>query len=133
MDSVRFYHRRRRAGHRARRAPEDCHESKPQAMLSLAGDAERELSHAPLDLDNLSDADEIRIGDELARSYESGLHSSQQSDTEKQTEAYIQRVGDAVSEHAQRKLPYRFHNVPRASFVNALPFPEVTSSWARAS
>lgn len=24
----------------------------PQAMLSLAGDAERELSHAPLDLDN---------------------------------------------------------------------------------
>jgi len=71
-------------------------------MLSLAGDAERELSHAPLDLDNLSVADEIRIGDELARSYESGLHSSQQSDTEKQTEAYIQRVGDAVSAHAQR-------------------------------
>jgi predicted Zn-dependent protease len=95
----------------------------PQAMLSLAGDAERELSRAPLDLDHLSDADEIRIGDELALSYESGLHSSQQSDTEKQTEAYIQRVGDAVSALAQRKLPYRFHYVPRASFVNAFALP----------
>jgi predicted Zn-dependent protease len=95
----------------------------PQAALSLAGDAEGELGHASLDLDNLSDADEIRIGDELARSYESGLHSSQQSDIEKQTEAYIQRVGDAVSAHAQRNLPFRFHYVPGASFVNGFALP----------
>lgn len=95
----------------------------PQAVLSLTGDAERELSHAPLDLDNLSDADEIRIGDELARSYESVLRTNPQSDSEKRTEAYIQQVGDAVAAQAKRRLPYRFHYVPRASFVNAFALP----------
>jgi len=95
----------------------------PQAVLSLAGDAEREISHAPLDLDNLSDADEIRIGDELVRSYESALRSNQQSDSEKQAEAYIQQVGNAVSAHAKRRLPYRFHYVPKRSFVNAFALP----------
>jgi len=94
-----------------------------RAVLSLAGDAEREVSHAPLDLDNLSDADEIRIGDELAESYESSLRSSQKSGSEKQIEAYIQQVGDVVAAHAQRRLPYRFHYVPRASFVNAFALP----------
>ncbi len=93
----------------------------PQAVLSIAGDAEQELSRVPLNLDELSDADEIRIGDELARSYESQWNSDQEN--AKQVEAYIQEVGAVVSAHAKRKLPYRFHYVPAASFVNAFALP----------
>ena len=93
----------------------------PQAVLSIAGDAERELSRVPLNLDELSDADEIRIGDELAKSYESQWKPDQEK--AKQVEAYIQEVGAVVSSHAKRKLPYRFHYVPQASFVNAFALP----------
>jgi beta-barrel assembly-enhancing protease len=95
----------------------------PQAVLSVASDAEHELSRIPTNLDRMSDADEIRIGDELARSYEARWKADQGQESAKEVEAYIQKVGAAVSSHATRKLPYRFHYVPQSTFVNAFALP----------
>lgn len=95
----------------------------PQAVLSVTSDAERELNRIPANLDRMSDADEIRIGDELAQSYEAGWKADQGRESAKEVEVYIQKVGAVVSSHATRRLPYRFHYVPQASFVNAFALP----------
>ena len=95
----------------------------PQAVLSVTSDAERELSRIPANLDRMSDADETRIGDELAQSYEAGWKADQGKEHAKEVEVYLQSVGAVVSSHATRRLPYHFHYVPQASFVNAFALP----------
>ena len=42
----------------------------PRSMLNFVGDTFRELAHVPAAVTPLSDREEIRVGDELARSYE---------------------------------------------------------------
>lgn len=95
----------------------------PQAVLSVTSDAEHELSRIPANLDRMSDADEIRIGDELAQSYEARWKVDQGRELTREVEVYLQSVGGKVSSHATRKLPYRFHYVPQSSFVNAFALP----------
>ncbi len=104
----------------------------PQAVLSVTSDAERELNRIPANLDRMSDADEIRIGDELAPSYEAGWKADQGRESAKEVEVYIQKVGAVVSSHATRRLPYRFHYVPQASFVNAFAYLAVIYLSAKA-
>ena len=41
----------------------------PAALLYLVADTEQELTRMPVSFTRMSDAEEIRIGDELARSY----------------------------------------------------------------
>jgi predicted Zn-dependent protease len=96
----------------------------PEAILSAAADGQHELTRIPAKLDRMSDEDEVRIGDELARSYEARWHplaTEGKAATEIQT--YLQRVGERVSLHARRKLHYQFHYVPQLSFVNAFALP----------
>jgi predicted Zn-dependent protease len=96
----------------------------PQAILSAVADGQHELSRIPNQFDRISDEDEVRIGDQLARSYEARWQPpATESKAAADIQAYLQQVGESVSLHARRKLHYQFHYVPQLSFVNAFALP----------
>jgi len=72
-------------------------------------------------LTRLSDDDEIAIGNQLADQY-SGV-TAQLSAEELGLESYVRRVGNNVSSHAHRRLPYSFHLVPNRAMINAFSLP----------
>jgi predicted Zn-dependent protease len=107
----------------------------PEAVLNVLAETQRDLSRVPAKLTRLSDDEEIRIGDEMAARYLPRLGSNPKDDpndksknaaadalTEK-IQQYVNDVGRAVSAHARRKLPYRFHYIPDANFINAFALP----------
>ncbi len=98
-------------------------EVSPDAVLHFVGDTEQELSRLPLSATRLSDADEIRVGNELAGRYKymEGL----QDDTEenRQFRRYVEKVGTSVATRAHRKLPYQFHLIPEPHMINAFAIP----------
>jgi predicted Zn-dependent protease len=70
----------------------------------------------------VSDADEIRVGQMLAEKFakEEGIAPSPQNE---KIDAYLQKVGDQVAKHAHRRLPYRFHFDPSPGFKSAVGLP----------
>jgi predicted Zn-dependent protease len=89
------------------------------AVVDLAADWQRDASRIPMHLTRISDAEEVRIGDELASRY-----AERELDPEqKATEQYVQNIGAVLSPHAQRKLPFHFHLVPDLGLVNAFALP----------
>ena len=94
-------------------------------VLYFIADAESELSRLPMAATRLSDRQEIQAGDQLARrasvafAYRGDLR---EADPEA-VEPYLAAVGRRVAAHAHRPLPYRFHYIPRSSFVNAFALP----------
>lgn len=98
-------------------------EVSPDAVLHFVGDTEHELSRLPMTATRLSDADEIRIGNQLAERYKYMEYLREKTDESKQFRSYIEKVGAAVAGHAQRKLPYKFHYVPQDYMVNAFAIP----------
>jgi predicted Zn-dependent protease len=99
----------------------------PQALLSAAADAQHELTRIPAHLDPLSDADEIRIGDELASHYDQGVSatksSPQKAAVKTEIEAYLQRVALRAAAHTRRHLPWRVHYIADPNFINAFALP----------
>ena len=96
----------------------------PEAILAAVADGQHELTRIPNKLDRMSDEDEVRIGDELARSYEVRWRPTVTEDKAAvEIQAYLQQVGEKVSLHSRRKLHYKFHYVPQLSFVNAFALP----------
>jgi len=97
-------------------------EVSPAPILYFVADTERELARVPVSLTRMPDRQEIQIGDEMARRY---LDSNKPEDTPENREiaAYISQVGARVAEHAHRRLPYKFHYLPQAEFVNAFSLP----------
>jgi beta-barrel assembly-enhancing protease len=91
------------------------------ALLNMAADAQRDLGRVPMRFTRLSDADEIRIGDELASRY--GMQTQNFSAENRAMEKYVVRVGGALAVHAHRQLPYRFHLLPGAGLINAFSLP----------
>jgi predicted Zn-dependent protease len=93
----------------------------PAALLYLVADTEQELTRLPVSFARMSDAEEIRIGDELARSYATG---EEHGDTQEAAivEHYLARVGSELASHSHRKLPYKFHYIPTSS-INAFALP----------
>lgn len=71
---------------------------------------------------SLADADEVRVGQALAKDFErqEGLAPTPQT---MKIDEYLQSVGDRVTAHAQRKLPYRFHFDPSPNFKSAIGLP----------
>ncbi|HTW81836.1 MAG TPA: M48 family metalloprotease [Terracidiphilus sp.] len=93
----------------------------PDAVLDAAADFQHDLTRAPMQLTRLSDAEEIRIGDQLAQSYETEfppLTASTQI-----TQEYVAEVGARIATHASRRLPYHFHLLPDPNFINAFAVP----------
>jgi len=100
------------------------HDSTPvsaNAVVEVAADAQRDLSRVPMRLTRLSDDEEIAIGNQLADQY-SGV-TAQLSAEELGLESYVRRVGNNVSSHAHRRLPYSFHLVPNRAMINAFSLP----------
>jgi predicted Zn-dependent protease len=71
---------------------------------------------------DISDADEVHAGQILAAQFikEQGLADTPQT---LKIEQYLQTVGDKVTAHAKRKLPYRFHFDPDPTFRSAVGLP----------
>lgn len=91
------------------------------AILNMAADAQRDLTRAPMRLTHISDAEEIRIGDELAGRY--ALQSQKLAAEDQGLEKYVVKVGGTVAVHAHRQLPYRFHLLPDHALINAFSLP----------
>ncbi len=94
----------------------------PAALLYLVADTEQELTRMPVSFARMPDAEEIRIGNELARRY------AREDERERTPEAaiiehYITRVGSELASHAHRKLPYKFHYIANSNFINAFALP----------
>jgi predicted Zn-dependent protease len=100
------------------------HDSSPvsaNAVVEVVADAQRDVSRIPMRLTHLSDDEEIAIGNQLADQYSSAI--AQLSPEELGLESYVRRVGNNVSSHAHRRLPYSFHLVPNRAMINAFSLP----------
>ncbi|MDR3675251.1 MAG: M48 family metalloprotease [Acidobacteriota bacterium] len=95
----------------------------PEAVLSLIADSEDELTRLPATFIRVSDVEEIRIGNQLAREYSSGGVFGKEVPTTRAVQAYVNRVGARVAVGAHRKLPYQFHYVSDPDFINAFALP----------
>jgi len=95
-------------------------EASPAAMLYLVADTEQELTRLPVHFTRMSDAEEIRIGDEIAMMYRSGYVEGQ---NDSEIERYLTDVGAKLSPHAHRALPYKFHYVRDEGMINAFALP----------
>src|SRR5215467_13865542 len=93
----------------------------PNAVLEIAADAQRDVTRAPMRFTRLSDEEEIKVGNELAERYSS--YDDKLSPEEQGLQEYVAKVGTAVSSHAHRHLPYRFHLIPNRSLINAFALP----------
>jgi beta-barrel assembly-enhancing protease len=97
-------------------------EAGPGALVNLVADTQREMSRVPMRLTRLSDTEEIQIGDEIARGYLSSMPKAT-SAADQAFEQYLQTIGGRLAARANRKLPYKFHYVADASFLNAFALP----------
>ena len=94
----------------------------PAAVLYLVADTEQELARLPAHFDPLPDAEEIRIGNELAEFYAQDEAVKTAADTVA-IEKYLAQVGGPLASHAHRRLPYKFHYIPSAYLINAFALP----------
>ncbi len=95
----------------------------PAALLYLVADTEQELTRMPVSFARMSDADEIRIGDELARFYSSTEEERNNTPEAAIVEHYLTRVGSELASHAHHKLRYKFHYLPNPNMINAFALP----------
>jgi predicted Zn-dependent protease len=93
----------------------------PAALLYLVADTEQELTRMPVRFTRMSDAEEIHIGDELARSY--ATEDRDNTPEAAIVEHYLTRVGEQVARDAHRRLPYKFHYIPSPYLINAFALP----------
>lgn len=99
-------------------------EASPAAVLYLVADTEQELSRMPVRFTRMSDSEEVRIGDDIAKMYNRDTTLEKEQEQKAQTiEKYLNEVGQKVSAHAHRRLAYRFHYVPNEYMINAFALP----------
>ena len=95
----------------------------PDAVLSLVADSQRELTRLPARFTRMSDLDEIKIGNNLAKMYLSEGSSAKELPSTRAVQVYVSKVGARVSVGAERKLPYQFHYISDYNFINAFALP----------
>lgn len=98
----------------------------PQAILYFVADTEKELTRMPVRFTRMSDQEEIRIGDELARGYQYREIPDRNSGRDEEAnaiEVYLTNIGAPLAARAQRKLPYQFHYLPDPYLINAFALP----------
>src|SRR3984885_10293778 len=94
----------------------------PAALLYLVADTEQELTRMPVRFTRMSDEEEIRIGNQLAKNY-SWTGPNENFPEFQEVEAYLTQGGSRLAPNAPRKLSYKFHSVPDRSVVNAFALP----------
>jgi predicted Zn-dependent protease len=95
----------------------------PAALLYLVADTEQELTRMPVRFARMSDAEEIRIGDEIARTYAVEMPADDKNTDHLTVKRYLNQVGMPLAMRAHRRLPYRFHYIPGESMINAFALP----------
>lgn len=95
----------------------------PRSFLNFVADTAREFARVPAALTPLSDEEEIKIGDEMAREYGGPLGAGSDDKDLQGMESYVQKIGGKVAARAHRKLPYKFHYIPDDWFINAFALP----------
>ena len=100
-------------------------EVSPKTLMEAVAVGQREVTRVPMSVTRLSDAEEIEIGDALAVRYVAhfSLRDSTARVEQTKMEDYLAVVGRNVSARARRKLPYKFHYIPDANFINAFALP----------
>jgi beta-barrel assembly-enhancing protease len=94
----------------------------PGAVLYLIADTEQELTRMPAHFTRMSNADEIAIGNQLAKSYDESnryIRDPEQSEIQN----YVSSIGARVAMRAHRRLPYRFHYLRDPWLINAFALP----------
>ena len=91
------------------------------AVVDVAADLERDITRGPMRITRLSDQDEARIGDELARRY--GYGEPYGNEQMAAIQNYVSHVGSRLAEHAHRRIGFHFHLVPDPSLINAFALP----------
>jgi beta-barrel assembly-enhancing protease len=91
------------------------------AVVDLAADLQRDVTRVPMRVTRLSDADEVRIGEELARRY--GLSTAPQTPEMSSAQGYINRAGARVAAHTWRKLVFHFYLDPNPELMNTFALP----------
>jgi predicted Zn-dependent protease len=87
------------------------------------GEAQHEASRVPTAATRLSDAEEIRIGHEIALRSPAAVPCEQCSADDVAFQDLVNRVGQRLAVHARRKLPYTFSYFADPHFFNALALP----------
>lgn len=99
-------------------------ETGPEALTNWAADVSRETSRVPMRVTRLSDAEEVRIGDDMARHQLGGRYQQYQySAADLAFEQYLNQVGSALALRTQRKLAYHFYYIPDEHLFNAYALP----------
>jgi predicted Zn-dependent protease len=94
----------------------------PAALLYLVADTEQEITRMPVSFTRMSDEEEIRIGNGLAREYD--LREGRENTPEAAiVQHYLTRVGGQVARNAHRRLPYKFHYLADSNLINAFALP----------
>jgi predicted Zn-dependent protease len=93
----------------------------PEAVLTAAAEAQKEVSHPVARVVRLSDEEEIEIGNSMAQHYTSSEGANDEANA--QMERYVNAVGRQVAARAHRKLDYKFHYIPDEGFINAFALP----------
>jgi predicted Zn-dependent protease len=91
------------------------------AVVDVAADLQRDVSRVPMRISRISDADEIRIGNELIERY--GYLDPNSASPLGPLQDYVSEVGARVAAKAHRRLPYRFHLDPNPDLINAFALP----------
>ncbi|HEY3930439.1 MAG TPA: M48 family metalloprotease [Candidatus Koribacter sp.] len=93
----------------------------PNAVLTMAADAQRDVLRVPMHLTRLSDEEETEIGDKMASHYMESF--GRLSATDQDLQKKVDEIGGRLAAHTHRKLKYRFHLIPNRSFLNAFALP----------
>lgn len=93
----------------------------PDAVLTAAAEAQKEVAHPVNQVIRLSDQEEAEIGDSLAQRFTASVGATGGADA--QMEKYVTNVGNQVAGHARRRLAYKFHYLPDPDFINAFALP----------
>ena len=93
----------------------------PQGVLNAIAESERDATRIPARATRISDDEEIRAGDEIAKAEGDWFRSKDPNAPE--IEAYLQQVVARMMPYTSRKLPYRVHYISNPWFVNAFALP----------
>ena len=97
-------------------------EVSPAPILYFVADTEHELTRVPVSLTRISDAEEIKAGDQMAQAFLDSLNKRDDPEV-RIISAYVRQVGAKLAVHAHRNLPYKFHYLPDDDLVNAFALP----------
>ena len=91
------------------------------AVVDVAADWQHDISRAPMHFTRLSDADEVRIGNQLVQRY--GYAEPYSNADMASIENYVNQVGLRLAEQARRRIEFHFHLLPDPNLINAFALP----------